>query len=348
MRRLLYILPFILVLLSCKKDKIGPQCLDCNENQLSNTSSSDILIINEGNFGFGNGSVSIYNDSNLQISQNVFQQNNGIPLGDVAQSAYQFNNKIYIVVNNSNKIEVVNSNNLSSITTINGFISPRYFLPIDSNKAYVTDLFANAIQIVDLNSNTITGNINVNGWTEQLLLYQDTVYVCDMTNNNLLLFSTQTDQFIDSVKVGIQPNSIVIDKNNRIWILCDGGMNESLPQLIRFNPQNRQVEASFQFPSLTDSPSELKINSLRDELYFINSSIYKMNINDSSLPTNSLVSNNGRILYGLGVNQKNDQFYIADAIDFVQNSSVFRYSKNGVLLDSFKSGIITGEFLFLN
>lgn len=345
--RILAVILSLFVFFSCSKKEIGPQCIDCKENNIINTSSSSVLIINEGLYGFGNGSIAIYNDSSNQISQNVFQQNNGIPLGDVVQSAYQFNNKAYIVVNNSNKIEVADIKNFKSLATITGFTSPRYFLPINNNKAYVTDLYSNSIQIVNLNSNTISGSITVNGWTEQLLLHNDTVYVCDMTNNNLLLFNAQTDVFIDSIKVGRQPNSIIKDENDKLWLLCDGGINETNPELIKFNPQTRQIEASFIFQSISESPSELKINGEKNKLYFINSNVYTMGINSSTLPSTSFITSNNNNYYGLGVNPNKEEIYISDAIDFVQNGVIFRYSSSGSLIHQFNSGSIPGDFLFI-
>ena len=70
-----------------------------------------------------------------------------------------------------NKIEVIDVGSFSSLHTITGFNSPRSFLPVSSTKAYVTDLYSNSIQIVNLNSSTITGSILVNGWTEDLIQY---------------------------------------------------------------------------------------------------------------------------------------------------------------------------------
>jgi len=230
MKKLIYIFGFFLLLFSCKKDKLGPQCVSCIATNID-TSNSNVVVINEGNFGFGNASIFNYDEQSNLVSQNLFQQKNNLPLGDVAQSMISFNGKGYIVVNNSNKIEVVNLTDFSSIATITGFNSPRYFLPINNSKAYVTDLYSNSIQIVDLTSNTITGNIAVNGWTEQLLAFKDTAYVCDMTNDNLLLFNTLNNTFIDSIKVGKSPNSLIKDKNNNIWILCDGGINQNIYEM---------------------------------------------------------------------------------------------------------------------
>ncbi|MBL4593783.1 MAG: hypothetical protein JKX68_08220 [Flavobacteriales bacterium] len=337
---------FLLLLISCSKEELGPQCIDCIEED-TDTEYADVLIVNEGNFGFGNGSISLYKPSNQIASQNIFQQSNTTPLGDVIQSITQFNNKAYIVVNNSNKVEVVDINNFNSIATISGFNSPRYFLAINNNKAYVSDLYANSIQIVDLTNNIISGNISIAGWTEELLLHNDTVYVCDMTNDNIIIINPLNNTLIDSVKVGRQPSSIVKDQNNKLWILCDGGFNETNPTLIKYNPQTRTIEATFVFPNITESPNGLTINATGNQLYFINSSIYTMNINDALLPTTPFVSSTNNNFYGLGIDPINEEVYISDAIDFVQNGVIFRYSNSGNLIHQFNSGIIPGDFLFI-
>tara|TARA_B100000809_G_scaffold11255_1_gene10546 strand:- start:4637 stop:5680 length:1044 start_codon:yes stop_codon:yes gene_type:complete len=346
MIKLIYI-PIILLLFSCTKEELGPQCISCKVEE-TNTQQADIIIVNEGNFGWGNGSLTLYNPLDKTISQNIFSQaNNNLPLGDVAQSITQLNNKAYIVVNNSNKVEVVDINSFNSLATITGFTSPRYFLPINNNKAYVTDLYSNSIQVVDLNSNTISGNIQLSGWSEELLIHNDSVYVCDMTNDNLLIIDPLNNTLVDSVKVGESPNSILIDQNNKIWIMCSGGINSNLPKLIKFNPQNRTIENTFTFSSISESPGSLKINALKNQLYFLNSSVYKMNINDLTLPISTFIMNNNNTFYGLDIDPINEEVYVSDAIDYVQNGIIFRYSSSGDLINQFNSGVIPGSFLFI-
>ena len=348
MKKILFHIILLLTIFSCKKEDIGPQCLNCDETPISSTSSTDVLIINEGTFGWSNASITLYNNSNNNVNQNVFKNaNNVTSLGDVAQSFLQINDKGYIVVNNSNKIEVVNISDFTSLATITGFNSPRYMLKINDSKAYVTDLYSNSIQIVNLNSNTISGNISVQGWTEQLVLLNDTAYVCDMTNNNILIINTITDVLIDSIKVGISPNSLVIDKNKKLWVMCSGGFNEENARLMQINPTNRNVVQTLTFSNINHSPSSLSINSNKDQLYFINNSVYQMNISSNSLPSIPIITNSGNIFYGLGIDPSNNDIYVADAIDYVQNGMVFRYSVSGSLIHQFTAGIIPGNFWFI-
>ena len=196
-------------------------------------------------------------------------------------------------------------------------------------------------------SNSISGSIALSGWTEELLLHNDTVYVCDVSNDNLLIINPNNNTLIDSVKLGVQPNSIVKDQNNKLWIMCDGGFNESNPKLIKFNPQTRTIESTFIFPSVSESPGNLKINATADHLYFINSNVYRMSINDISLPSSPLITSNSNVYYGLGIDPINEDVYVSDAIDYVQNGLVFRYSKSGNLIHQFNTGIIPGELLFI-
>lgn len=343
----LHLISILLLFYSCRKEELGPQCVSCKETIEVTAINTDVLIINEGNFGGNPGSISLYQSLTNTVTNDVFFQNNSVSIGNVAQSAYQIDNKAYIVINNSNKIEVIDINNFSSLNTITGFNSPRYFLPIDNNTAYVTDLFSNSIQIVDLISNTISGSISVGGWTEELLLHNDTVYVCDMTNDNLLIINPNNNMLIDSVKVGESPNSVVVDNNNKLWIMCSGGINSSLPKLIKFDPHTRTIEATFTFSSISESPGNLKINTAKDQLYFINSSVYKININDNSLPLSPFIPNNGKIFYEIGINPINEEIYLSDPIDYNQNGTILRYSSTGELLNQFEVGLIPGHFLFI-
>ena len=346
----LSIVAIILSFLSCTKDKIGPQCISCQEEQIQITATllSDLLIINEGNIGSGSGSISRYNPQTKRVNNNLFLQANGTPIGNIAQSAFQIGTKAYVVINNSNKIEVIDINNFSSLHTITGFNSPRSFLPINQNTAYVTDLYANPIQIVNLNSNSITASIPLSGWTEDLLLHNDSVYVCDMTNDNLLIIDPNNNSLVDSIKVGESPNSIVIDKDSMIWIMCSGGFSSSNPKLIKFNPQTRTIETIFTFPNIAESPGNLKINATGDQLYFINSNIYKTSIYANSINTTPIITSNGNKFYEIGISPITEEIFISDAIDYIQDGIIFRYSSSGNLIHQFKTGVIPGHFLFID
>ena len=349
MKFLVYI-SIILSLLSCSKTELGPQCEDCPKEPITSTNFTDVLIINEGNYTNGNASLSFYKSETQEVHHNVYSNaNSGIPLGDVAQSALQIGDKLYVVVNNSSKIAVLDANNFEIIQTISGFNSPRYILPINNQKAYVSDLYANAISIIDLTTNTISGYITTNGWTEKMLLHNDTAYVCDYNNAKVLIINTTLNTIVGNIPVGKGVNSIALDKNNKIWVMCSGGYNEEIPRIVQFNPTNRTIEKTILFADITHSPSSLTFNDVKDEFIYINQNVFKMSINDNSLPITPFITRaSGSLFYGLGISPVNNEIYIADAKDYVQKGDVYRYSYSGNLIHQFESGIIPGDFLFFN
>jgi hypothetical protein len=327
---------------SCRKDK--PETF--NNTAVVNNSGS-VYIINEGNFQFGNAKVSYYDFASGNVAEDLFQPANHAALGDVCQSINSFNNKIYLVLNNSQKIVVVNPSNFVQTTTINGFNSPRYFLPVSNNKAYVTDLYANAISIVDLNSNSITGNIPLKGWTEELLQVYGEVFVCNKNSDKLFVINAASDKISDSILISYGANSIQEDKNGKLWVLCNGDSTKNIhASLRRINPISHQVEKNFSFADKHDFPQRLKINESNDILFFINGGIFKMNIADNNLPSNSLVPKGTHNFYGIGVNPVNGDLYAADAIDYVQRGMIYRYKNDGTLISNFLAGIIPSDFYF--
>lgn len=328
--------------ISCRKDKPPEK----NQQPISIGSKGGVFITNEGNFQFENAKISYYNSEKDSVVEDIFYAANNIPLGDVCQSLYFFNEKIYIVVNNSGKIVVVNKNDFKIISTINGFISPRYFLPVSNGKAYVTDLFSNEISIVDLSNNAISGKISCNGWTEELLMIYGKVFVTNLQKEFLYVINSSNDFLEDSIKIGYGSNSIVQDKNGKIWVLCSGNQSNKKASLQRVNPSSKQVEKTFEFANISDSPWRLRMNGTNDTLYFLNKDVFRMEINSNSLPTTAFISQGTKNFYGIGIEPTTGILYVSDAIDYVQKGKIYRYKSDGTFINSFLAGIIPNDFYF--
>lgn len=326
---------------ACRKDQPSP-----NTTQF-NTSSSGVFISNEGNFQFGNASVGFYNPNDQTYANDLFKSANNRPLGDVCQSLYFYNNKLYITVNNSNKIEVVNPQTFASIATITGLQSPRYFLPVNIQKAYVTDFTANAISVIDLNSHSIIKKIPCKGWTEELMLSNGKVYVTNKNSPSLYIIDPLMDAIIDSLQIGVGANSLQLDRNNHLWVLASGNAsNNELARLSQINTTVDTVIQTFQFKTLSEQPWRLKINGAADTLYYLNNGVYALSILATQLNNQPIIAENKRVFYGLGIDPLSNIIYVSDAIDYVQKGLIYRYQSNGQLLNTFNAGIIPNDFYF--
>ncbi len=314
-----------------------------------------LYITNEGNFQYGNATLSFYNPQTGAVENEVFYRSNAMKLGDVVQSMTIRNGIGWIVVNNSHVIFAVDPVTCREIGRITNLTSPRYMHFISDEKAYVTQIWDNRIFIVNPKTFQITGYIHCpnmtmeQGSTEQMVQYGKYVFVnCWSYQNRILKIDTETDTVVDELVVGIQPTSLVLDKNNKLWTVTDGGYEGSpygheAPSLYRIDAETFKIEKQYKF-KFGDAPSEVQLNGEKDRIYWINDDIWEMSIEEDILPAEPFLPAHGTIYYGLTVSPYNGDVYIADAIDYQQQGMILRYSSNKELLDEFYVGIIPGAF----
>lgn len=341
---------------SCTKDPVRQQVIiPPDTTPVPATYENGIFVVNEGNYNWGNASVTFLDNENNSVVQDIFMKSNSRGLGDVAESMKINGNLGYIVINNSNRIEVVSLKDFKSVKSISGLNSPRYIEIIDSTKAYVTNL-KNNISIIDLSSNEVSGTISTSGWTENLIRFDKYIFVTSigvfskpssLRKAQIFVIDTQSDAIVDSIETGKEPIGIVIDKKQKIWVLCSGGYdNYEANSLMRINSELRIVEKVFAFPNSEGVPSRLTINNSGDTLYFIKGGVMQVPVNSNELPSQPLIASDGRLLYGLAIDPNTGHIFVSDAKDYVQNGTAYEYNINGSLVRQFTAGRIPGSFCF--
>jgi hypothetical protein len=305
------------------------------------------FIINEGNFNNGNGSLSFYSYDSSKVFNDMFFRRNGRPLGDVPNSFITHGGKAYIVVNNSSKIEVVDQNTIESIAVISGLKSPRNMVILNDAKAYVTSLWSDSVAILNLYQNTISGYINTGRSSEAIVVSGNIAYVCNwMNGNSITAINIMTDQVVTHIEVGVEPESMVIDREYNLWVLCSGGWrNEFFPELVKINTFTNRVDKRFAFPAKEDTPSCLRIDGLGQNLYYIDKGVRKMDIHSPVLPASPLIVQDGWF-YKIGINPANSDIFVTDAADFMQNGSLLIYKHDGSFVSKHTIGIIPGSITF--
>lgn len=341
----------ISLMIGCDTTPLPDPVDDClDQSQLpaapSSSPSSNVWIVHEGNFQWGNASLGWYLPEAKDFNGGVYDSLNQEKLGDVFQSLYFRDEQAYLVINNSGKIEVVSTVSGEKTQTISGFVSPRYFLPVTDEKAYVTDLYAGSVAVVDLTSHKVSGSISLPGWTEEMVSINSLVAVTNVSDSFLYVIDPNLDSVADSVEISTGGTSLEVDAQGQLWVACPADAQTGRAgALYRINPETWAVTKIIAFPAGT-GPSDLAMSADGEVLYYLDTDLYAMNIEADSLPACPAVSAEGGLFYGLGIDPANGDIYVADAIDYVQRGVILRYDRTGELIDQWRGGIIPSAFGF--
>lgn len=349
MRKILFLAISAIMLASCSDGEPQPE-------QQFNKRGRGLLIGCEGNYMASNASLSYYDVELEEMENEVFMRANGQLLGDTAQSITLYQDKCWIVSNNSGVIFAIDPTTFKELGRIT-IASPRYIHFLSDEKAYVTMLYDNRIAIVNPKTYSVTGYITTpfeeSAATEQIVQLGDYIYVnCWSYRREILKIDTRTDQIVSTLDVGIQPASILLDSANKLWVLTDGGgwdgnpIGYEEPAILRIDPQSMEIELTLKM-ALGDSPSKLQCDSTGENLYWLNGGVWKMPTTADALPSKALIDSDFGYAYGLTIDPVNFDIYVADAGDFMGSGEVIRFSALGEEIGRYGVGIIPSAFCWI-
>lgn len=345
------ILTASVMLSACGDDDFG----EVITGQSPYISGNGVFVINEGNFGSGNGSLSFINMDSLSIANDIFYTANNRPVGDVPYTMLIMEDELWVAVNNSGRIEVLSLHDLKTVAVINGLASPRFMLRVSHQKVYVSDLYSDHITIISRDTYQVSGSVAAGRSTENLVMANGKVFAAfwsnysypGIENNQVLVIDPAIDMVVDSIEVGKEPNSMAVDKNGRLWVLCSGGfMGETYPTLWRVDPQNWDTELVITFAEIHSSPGTLRTNGNADTLFFLNQGVFAVAVDDPVLSGQPIIKMQDGLFYGLGVHPVSSWIFISDAIDYQQRGLVRVFTAKGEPIHTFTAGVIPGSFWF--
>lgn len=332
-------------LFSCSNDD-GPVILGEYDN--------GVVVINEGNFLEGDASISFYSYSATEAELNVFEGINELSLGDVAQSGFAYDTLLFVIVNNSNKVEVLHRYSMESLYTIEAAL-PRY-MTVANGKGYLTEWVSfsdpGRLSIVDLTSGEVDATITVGFGAEDVEVVGNKAYVSNSFENTISVVNLTSDEVTETLTLGSPgPAQMDIDANGNLWVACKGGFDAN------FNPTNDGSIFTYDLTSNTlegiiafgsNIPGKIAFNSAKDEVYFyVNNTVFSRNINSTSVSTEPLiVGDEFTSLYGIGVDPLTGEIYLADSKNFTEDGRVYRYNTSGTLISTFTVGRGPNGFVF--
>jgi YVTN family beta-propeller protein len=197
-----------------------------------------LLILNEGSMNGNNATLARYDLQEEVMDKTYFNSVNDKGLGDVANDMLQYGTKIYIAVNMSGTIEVLESATGRSIrqiamkTTGGQSKEPRR-LAAYGGKVYVTS-FDDTVTRIDTLSLTIDGSVTVGMDPEGIAIRNNWIYVANSGGLNWENGYDNTLSVIDlasfteekKITVGTNPNTVQVDSQGDIYLSVTGNYGD--------------------------------------------------------------------------------------------------------------------------
>lgn len=227
----------------------------------------EAIVLNEGRIGTNMGAISVLYRNGM-VSPDVFRVVNNRPLGDVAQSITMINGKYFVALNNSKKIEIVDSQTFKSEGTILYTQAglPRQIVSVSDTTAIVSDLLSNNVsgtglpsQLVRIRTVPPYGTpleyIVIRKWVEYMEVADNKLF--GMTAKGLYVFdldniTQEGSRMIEDVynEETTKTCKMLKDKNGRIWALMNERDKSKLTAVLLkcIDPETEKVITTYRLP----------------------------------------------------------------------------------------------------
>ncbi len=317
-----------------------------------------LWVLHEGTFNLNNAGLSAINLDSGKVVVDFFRRQNGRALGDVANDMKRYGGKVYIVVNNSSILEIVdvaNGQSQATISMINDGFEPRQprQVAFDDGKAYVCS-YDGSIAVIDTTSLKIVTYLNSSGQNPDGIAVQNgNLYVSNSGglnypdyDNTVSVFDLNTNKEIKKITVGLNPGTLAADPHGDVYVLCRGDYDQVPSSIKIIDASSDEVKGSL---LITGSSISLFGTTLYVSNYdFITrkSTIAVVDVLTEDVISHNLIDlSDVQTLYGLYVDENDGQIFVTDAKDFTSQGKVFEYNLEGELQRSFVVGVNPSKLL---
>jgi YVTN family beta-propeller protein len=350
------------ILASCRKDA-GQH--PSEEEQVDNGTTGKtkgLYVVNEGNMGSNKASLDYYDYATGVYKRNLFGETNPnvvLGLGDVATDVAIYGNKMYVAVNGSNLVEVMNARTAKHLGTIK--VTNCRYLNFYQNKLYVTS-YEGYVAVVDTGALTVQTTIKVGRQPEQMAIVGTKMYVANSggyTPSNydrtVSVIDLSTNTVVKSIDVAVNLNHVVADQYGDVYVTSRGDYYNVPSKLFVIDSKTDAVKKQFDIPA-----GEIAIHN---DLAYIYSVDFNYNTGDSKtsytlldVKTETLLNRSFitdgtekdiKTPYGLAIDPTSEDIYITDARDYVSSGTLYCFDKTGRKRWSATTGDIPAHLAFL-
>ncbi len=355
-----------LLMASCRKDIQPPQVdltqIDGYSRQVDAPTVRGLYVLNEGNMNQNKSSLDYLDLHSGLFTRNVFEAYNPEitkGLGDVGNDIQIYGGKMYIVVNNSNKVEVVDPSTVTRIKQLDVW-QCRYVV-FYKDHAYITSN-GNYISVIDTTTLTETARIPTGRNPEQMAIVGNKLYVANSGGysppnyeRTVSVINLDTRQELKRIDVAINLDRLALDPYGDLYVTSRGDYYTVPSRMYVIDTHADTVKKRFDFAA-----SNITIHKDIAYIYAVawsyithsNTISYaKIDVKaDTLLPSSFITDGTEKhivIPYGILVDPDTEDVYVSDALDYLSPGILYCFDKNGKKKWSVETGDIPGHFVFL-
>lgn len=348
MKSIILSLIIAFIALSCDENPVTTKELPIPEPPPPNVQA--VYILNEGDFNDAEGArLTMYDITNDTLYKSVFETaNEGKHLGGTGDDIKLIRGFMFILMSGSKNLEIVR---LSNKLELNHKQTAEYYfsaiphdLVIDTvrSKAYISQLYNNAIYVFDYGTVTLSDSITVGTNPQGMLLDGNQLFVCNSgfsKDSTVSVINVDSVSLITTITVGLGPVNLTRLPDHRIAVVCTGDTLVN-GRISIINPATNAVDDVIELNerlywgtgiASSSDGNVFVIGSVEGEDY--GGPVHRVNIGTKAITKNFITGT----YYSITLDAAKDELYVTDVKHFNANGEVLIYSKEGALIKSFEA-----------
>jgi len=309
----------------------------------SPTYENGYFITNEGNFGVPNADVTFITKDLSLMQNDIYKANNANEnLGDVLQTITYNGDSAYLLLNNSNKIQVVNRYTFKKTGEITSQLNNPRYMAIANNMLYVSNDQYNgpkSVNVYKTSDLSFVKKINFSDTVERVVAAGGNIFIQNATysyGNTITKINTNTNE-IEGTPITLPTGNInkTIAYNNNVYAIAEGTANSYIYQI-------SSAGAIVKTTTLTGIANGTNLQIDNGRFFFSSyNKIYSMELNATAAPTTPIITavDGGQYFTLYGFSVVDGRIFTSDVKNFTEASEISVYTTSGTFITKFKAGI---------
>lgn len=373
-----YFLPLLPAATSCREDElVVPTEYDIIGDEAPSSAVRGFYLVNEGNMGSNKCTLDFYDYTTGLYARNFYAERNPSvvkELGDVGNDIGIYGSKLYVVVNCSHKVEIMDARSGLRLGRVD--IPNCRYVRFHRGKAYISsyvgpvlidpDAPKGAVYEVDTTSFAVTRKVTVGYQPEEMEIVDDYMYVANSGgyrapayDNTVSVIEMIDFKQVQQIPVGINLHRLKKDPYGKLWVTSRGDYQTRpsrlyvLEKIRGYNKMTVTDTLDIACSNMAFCGDSLLYYSTEWNTFTQSNTITYgiVDIRTRKRISDSFISDGTEkditIPYGIAVHPETGDIFVTDAKNYVSSGTLYCFDRNGRRKWSVRTGDIPAHIAFL-